>query len=115
MDRGPLPDNADWPPATLEYVGATTAPIGTLWLVPTAYLRLLRTFPGNQSPEAVGVALATHLLELNPVLRDPDEPAVACATLVSGLADLAVRATNQRRQIYVLTHAENPQARTPSP
>ena len=99
LDRGPLPDNADWPPATLEYVGATTAPIGTLWVVPPAYLRLLRGFPGSQSPEALGSALAAHLLEFNPALREPEQPAVACTRLVSGLTDLAALATEGQMQI----------------
>jgi hypothetical protein len=114
-DRGPLVDNADWPPATLEYVGATSAPIGTLWVVPQAYLRLLGDIPRSQSPEAVGTALAAHLLEFSPALREPEQPAVACTRLVSGLVDLAVLAINEQTQLYVLTRSENHQAKSPSP
>ena len=114
-DREPLADNADWPPTTLEYVGATTAPIGTLWVVPQAYLRLLRDLPGSQSLEAVGSALATHLLEFNPALREPEQPAVACTKLVSDIADLAVLAIKEQRQLYVLTRSDKHQAKSPSP
>jgi hypothetical protein len=116
VDRGPsIPDNADWPPLTLNYVGATTAPDGTLWVVPPAYLHLLRDLPGSQSPQGAGAALAAHLLELSPALRNAEQPGVACTRLVSRLVDLATLAITQRRQLYVLSRLDKNPSQPPSP
>jgi hypothetical protein len=115
VDRGPsLPDSADWPPLTLDYVGASTAPVGTLWVVPPAYLQLLRDLPGNHSPEGVGAALASHLLEFNPALRNAEQPAVACSRLVSRLVELATLAITEKRQLYVLSRSDKRPSEPPS-
>lgn len=105
VDRPPWPDHIDWPPLTLEYVGATTAPVGTLWVVPQEYCRLLQNVSRSQESEAVGAALASHLLALGVELR-AKEPAGVCTSLIARLGALAVASTKERRKLYVLSRSE---------